>query len=185
MPRTTDAPEKLRKAAERLLREKGYAASGLAEILAVSGAPKGSFYFHFPGGKEELVAQALDVYGARVEGWLVAVAGSSPGQPDMFVRAVCDGVVAEMRASDWRLGCMVQALVQEGDPDLAALNRRAGQILGGWRDVMAQALEPEETPDRATAFLAALQGARGLAMATRSAEPFDAVASVFGGSASG
>ena len=39
---------------QRMLQIKGYAASGLNELVVDSGAPKGSIYHHFPGGKEEI-----------------------------------------------------------------------------------------------------------------------------------
>ena len=46
-------------ATARLLQQQGYNATGVNEIVARSGAPKGSLYFHFPGGKEELAMQAM------------------------------------------------------------------------------------------------------------------------------
>src|SRR5579862_4730019 len=49
-----------------LLQRQGYAASGLNEIVARSGAPRGSLYFHFPGGKEELAVAAIDSAGAQL-----------------------------------------------------------------------------------------------------------------------
>src|SRR3954466_14992321 len=46
-------------AAADLLRRQGYAMTGVKEIAVEASAPMGSFYFHFPGGKEELAAEAL------------------------------------------------------------------------------------------------------------------------------
>ena len=57
--------ETLVRAASRLFRQKGYSGVGLTEILKEAGLPKGSLYYHFPGGKAELpteqeIDQALD-----------------------------------------------------------------------------------------------------------------------------
>ena len=58
--------EALLAASVRLFRQKGYAATGLAEILAESGAPKGSLYHYFPGGKAEIGAEAVKLAGKTV-----------------------------------------------------------------------------------------------------------------------
>src|SRR6266567_576085 len=43
----------------RLLRERGYSATAMGDIVSASGSPKGSLFFHFPGGKEELASLAV------------------------------------------------------------------------------------------------------------------------------
>ena len=55
---------KLVEAAATLFEERGYHAAGVKAILERAGAPRGSFYFHFPGGKEELAIAAIEA-GAR------------------------------------------------------------------------------------------------------------------------
>lgn len=47
------------RAASELFERKGYHGTGIAEIIAVSGAPKGSVYYHFPGGKQEIAAESV------------------------------------------------------------------------------------------------------------------------------
>lgn len=46
--------------AAQLFRQKGYAATGLSEVLAAAGVPKGSLYHHFPEGKADLARAAAD-----------------------------------------------------------------------------------------------------------------------------
>ena len=65
MPRKTDARAHAIAAAERLFRIQGYTATGLTQILETSGAPKGSFYFHFPRGKAQLAEETIDHYIAK------------------------------------------------------------------------------------------------------------------------
>ena len=66
----------------RLLRRQGYAATGLNEIVSRSGAPKGSLYFHFPGGKEELAAAAMERTGEELRGAIAAVIAARPRAAD-------------------------------------------------------------------------------------------------------
>ncbi len=54
-----DTREKFIQAASKLMESQGYHATGLNQIIAESGAPRGSLYYHFPGGKEELAAEAI------------------------------------------------------------------------------------------------------------------------------
>lgn len=53
--------EKILEAATLLFHLKGYHATGLSEILKESGAPKGSLYYHFPNGKEQLAIEAINL----------------------------------------------------------------------------------------------------------------------------
>lgn len=175
MPRRTDARDKALRAAERLFREKGYAATGLAEILAASGAPKGSFYFHFPGGKAQLADEVLQAYGSRVARWLEALAATHAGNAGAFTAALCDALAGEMEATDWRLGCAAQNIAIEAAASEPKLAARAHAVFESWLAVLEKALGPVDARRRAIGLLAALQGARGLARAARSREPFDAI----------
>ncbi|MDT7695716.1 MAG: TetR/AcrR family transcriptional regulator, lmrAB and yxaGH operons repressor, partial [Pseudonocardiales bacterium] len=54
MASRSDSKARMITAARRLFRERGYLGTAFSDVLAESGAPRGSVYFHFPGGKEEL-----------------------------------------------------------------------------------------------------------------------------------
>ncbi|MBY8913422.1 TetR/AcrR family transcriptional regulator [Bacillus sp. YC2] len=55
-----DSREKILAAATRLFQLQGYYGTGLNQIIKESGAPKGSLYYHFPGGKEQLAIEAVN-----------------------------------------------------------------------------------------------------------------------------
>ncbi len=59
--------EKFIETASRLFEVKGYNATGLNEILSESGAPKGSLYYHFPKGKEQLALEAVNLAGEKIK----------------------------------------------------------------------------------------------------------------------
>jgi TetR/AcrR family transcriptional repressor of lmrAB and yxaGH operons len=184
MTRTTDARGKALATAERLFRTQGYAATGLTQILEESGAPKGSFYFHFPDGKEQLAREVLAAYGARTEAGMRQLAARCEGDPDRFIRALCKGIAKEMEAADWGIGCAAQNLANELAPSNRDVADDLAAIFAAWTAVIAEILAPARSARgvaerRAMALIAALEGARSLARAMRSAAPFDAVIAQF------
>lgn len=175
----TDSRENMIRATVDLLRERGYAGTSLGDILARSGGPRGSIYHHFPGGKQELVAEALRRYAAGIRRRLVAVAETGSGVE--LVRALLGAMRDGLRASDFSVGCAVAGVVLDlaPDPDLALLTP-AAEALDGWRGVIATALTRDgiakpRAQRLATLVLAAFEGAIILARAQRSTGPLDEV----------
>src|SRR6185503_8934161 len=101
--------QKLVDATATLLRRQGYHATGLSEIVAESGAPRGSLYFYFPDGKDQLAVAALDQSG---EEWRVRIEAAIAGAGD--VGAAIDAIVTlladDLEASGWEHGCPVAAV---------------------------------------------------------------------------
>lgn len=62
-----DSRQKILEAATRLFNIQGYHATGLNQILKESGAPKGSLYYHFPDGKEQLAVEAVNRMAVQIE----------------------------------------------------------------------------------------------------------------------
>jgi len=175
--RTTDAREKAIETAERLFRVQGYAATGLNQIIEESGAPKGSFYFHFPCGKRELAAEVLAVYRVKTSAGFRTLAEKVAGDPDKFVSALAKNVAEGMRASDLAMSCAAQTLAQELAPGDAEMTDALGAMFGEWVEIAAAAVGPsgdrQSARARALALVAALEGARTLARALHSIAPFD------------
>src|ERR1700743_1013320 len=73
----SDVRQKIIEGAVRLLAQRGLQATSFNEVLELTGAPRGSLYHHFPGGKDELVACALELAGQRALDFLNAKAGAS------------------------------------------------------------------------------------------------------------
>jgi AcrR family transcriptional regulator len=162
-----------------LLRERGYAGTSLGDILARSGGPRGSIYHHFPGGKQELVAEALRRYAAGIRRRLVAVAET--GSARDLVRALLGAMRDGLRASDFAVGCAVAGVVLDLSPDVdEGLTAPAAEALDSWRGVIATALTrdgvaPARARRLATLVLAAFEGAIILARAQRDTSPLDEV----------
>ena len=61
----SDTRRKMVIGAAQLLAERGLQDTSFSQVLELTGAPRGSIYHHFPGGKDELVAAAIDLAGAH------------------------------------------------------------------------------------------------------------------------
>jgi TetR/AcrR family transcriptional regulator, lmrAB and yxaGH operons repressor len=62
MAQRSDAKQRMVLAARQLIRERGYHATAISDVLERSGAPRGSVYFHFPGGKPQLAVEAAEAH---------------------------------------------------------------------------------------------------------------------------
>src|SRR4026207_383364 len=56
---------------------RGLQATSFSEVLEHAGAPRGSVYHHFPGGKDQMIGSALDAAGGRAVDLLDLKAGSN------------------------------------------------------------------------------------------------------------
>lgn len=60
MPRNQESKMKILSTASTLFQKQGYHATGLNQIIKESGCPKGSLYYYFPEGKEQLATAAIN-----------------------------------------------------------------------------------------------------------------------------
>jgi AcrR family transcriptional regulator len=158
------------------LASKGLQRTSFSEVLEASGAPRGSLYHHFPGGKDELVLAALDVAGAWAMQQLEAAPATTAREVAEAFLDLWRGVLAR---SDFAAGCAVAAVTVAAEtPDLVA---RAAAIFRDWRArVAAQfvrvGVDEARAAQRATLLIAACEGAVLLARAEKSMEPFERAA---------
>ncbi|KCZ86770.1 TetR/AcrR family transcriptional regulator [Hyphomonas jannaschiana] len=124
-------------ASVKLFRQKGYAATGLAEILAESGAPKGSLYHYFPGGKAEIGAEAVQLAGKAVTRTLKDLAAEADGPGDL-VRRYFDLLAGWMAASDYRDGCPITTTLLETVPEHEAIRQAGAAAFDAWAGVLTE-----------------------------------------------
>jgi TetR/AcrR family transcriptional regulator, lmrAB and yxaGH operons repressor len=159
-----------------LLAKKGLQGTSFSEVLEASGAPRGSLYHHFPGGKDELVLAALGAAGDQAMAVLDSLAGKPATEVAQTFIALWRMVLAK---SDFAAGCAVVAVTVAADS--SALREAAAEVFRGWRTRLGALLAEGGVPaERAFALSAGLisacEGAVILSRAERSFEPFDLVA---------
>jgi TetR/AcrR family transcriptional regulator, lmrAB and yxaGH operons repressor len=181
---TVPAKERMLATAAELLQRQGYHGTGLAEVLAESGAPRGSMYFHFPGGKEQLACEALRASGAQWKARIAKIVEETKEPSNVIVR-VCKALADELEASDYRLGCPLATVALEAAGDSEKIRETCSDHFASWEVIVAKHLEahgahPEAAKVAATVTLASLEGALLLARVYRSRVPIERVALALG-----
>src|SRR5262245_40921958 len=139
MPRTSDARDRAVAATAKLMQEQGYAATGVAQILEVSGAPKGSFYFHFPEGKEQVAAEALRLAGAQVHQGLGRLA-AQVASPAEFIKHFIDRLAHALADSGYRQGCPIATVALEMASESPVIRTACEEIFDSWVAALAEAV---------------------------------------------
>jgi TetR/AcrR family transcriptional regulator, lmrAB and yxaGH operons repressor len=166
--------DRLLHATETLLREAGMAGTGIKDVVERSGAPIGSLYHFFPGGKMQLVTEALEIHAGRSHA-LIARFFDGKTSVATSVRKLFDTAAKGFEQAGADKGCAIGAV----SLDLRAGDSEAQQIcedtFAGWADLIAPHLPFPDKSMRASfavAIVAALEGAFVLARAARSGAPF-------------
>ena len=175
MAKAADSKGKTLAAAAKLFRQKGYHGTALHDILAAGGSPRGSLYFHFPKGKEEIGSAALTLAGEAVR-QAIAKAAETSENAEMFLTRVVRGMAADLEKSGYQEGCPIATTALETAAQsevLAAATRNAFQRweLEIKRGLFRFGIAAGDADLAATLVLSQLEGALLLARTYRSLEP--------------
>ncbi len=160
-----------------LIRERGAQSTAIADVLAHSGAPRGSAYHYFPGGRTQLISEAVD-YAADFVAEKLANASSGAQLLDKLARFYRKTLVD----TDFRAGCPVLAVaVESGTPDNAnPVIDRAAEAFTRWNALIetrliADGIAQDRAQEMAVTTTAAFEGAIVLARAARDTKPLDVI----------
>src|SRR4051794_37598162 len=172
---STPTRQRIVEAGADLLRHKGYAATGVKEIVANAQAPFGSLYHHFPGGKEQLGEEAVR-YGGAEYGKLGPLIFDAAPDVVTGVRMFFDGAADNLQASGWTAGCPIATVALEVANTSEPLRRATAEVFAAWTDGLAArfaaaGLVDARAHELAIAFIAALEGAFVLAQSWRDTAP--------------
>ncbi|TPN28891.1 TetR/AcrR family transcriptional regulator [Mesorhizobium sp. B2-3-3] len=176
----TDTRTRMIKATALLLRRRGYHGTSLNDILSASAAPRGSLYFHFPGGKDQLVIEVTRASVAEVTERLGAALAAEK-DPAVAVHHIYQSAARMLEENEFSLGCPIAPVVLDAPndvPDLAEICRSAfEQWIGLLREAFVRAGVAERRA-QALALLveSSLEGLMVIARATRDRAPLAIVA---------
>ena len=175
MAKVADSKEKTLSAAVKLFSQRGYHGTGLQDILEAGGAPRGSLYFHFPKGKEQ-IGEAAVLLGTEGVREFITDAAQTSGSVQAFLVKLARGMAANLERSGYREGCPVATTALETAAQSDVLGRAARTAFQTWEQEIKRALisfgmKANQADRTATAVLSQLEGALLLARTYRSLEP--------------
>ena len=163
-----------------LIRERGAHPTAIADVLEHSGAPRGSAYHYFPGGRTQLLCEAIDYAGE----YIAAKIAKADSGVDALDRLFAD-YRKQLLRTDFRAGCPVVAVsVEAGDPDkpdaATPVIERAAAAFSTWTDLIAARLISDGVSKERAAELAMLtttsfEGAIVVSRASRDIKALDLV----------
>jgi TetR/AcrR family transcriptional regulator, lmrAB and yxaGH operons repressor len=175
MPRRTDSRSRMIRAAAELFRQRGYHATTFSDVVRESGAPRGSTYFHFPGGKQELAREAIARAGDEMEE-MVDEAARHADSPGSLVRALAQIIGNRFERSGYQSGCAIATLILELAPRDEEFSADFDRVFARWRAALVTHFEPLGiAPGRAAVLadltMSTLEGALVLSRAARATDP--------------
>ena len=182
MKATTKSPrERLVEAALYLFWLRGYAATGIAEILERAEANSGSFYYFFKS-KEELLLAVLELYIQTLMPVVVEPVLSQVQDPVERVFGILEFYRKNLLATGCTYGCPIGRLALEIPEEQFRVHKRLGDNFDGWTAAVEKCLEdareriPEETNLKTLSkfVLTVMEGGVMQSRAHRAIEPFDA-----------
>jgi len=172
--------------AAQLIRRDGAVSTGMREVAAHAGAPRGSLQHYFPGGKEQLVNEAVGwagrYAGNRVARFLAALDEPTPG--GLFAQMVRQWT-DEYETSGFAGGCPVAAATVDWAESVPSTREAVAAAFATWTGPVARALTDMGVPEEragslATLMVSALEGAILIARAERDVRALTTVARELG-----
>jgi len=175
---TNESRTNMIRSASALFSTRGASATSFSDVIAESGAPRGSIYHHFPQGKKQLAEDAIRWTAERVLAHLRASPAVTPGEVLAYFVSMWRYVVVSSGAST---GCAVAGVAVDTPRDDAAVMRAVSAAFRSWSDLLAEQLAASGVPAQragtiALATLAGMEGALILCRAEGGVAPLDAVA---------
>src|SRR5436305_13917480 len=163
MAKPSDSKGKTLVAAASLFRKQGYHGTALHDILAAGGSPRGSLYFHFPGGKEQIGEAALALSGEAVR-QAIAEAAEASETTEIFLVRIVRAMAADLERSGYKDGCPIATTALETAAQSEVLGSATRNAFQKWeleikRALFRSGMSAGDADLAATTVLTQLEGA--------------------------
>jgi TetR/AcrR family transcriptional regulator, lmrAB and yxaGH operons repressor len=176
-PRENRTKQMMIRAAADLMQRRGYVGTGVAEILSQAGAPRGSLYYHFPGGKREIALEAI-AYARRVFARDLDRIAAESHSLDVYLAALGALSKRDLISSNFDASCPIAAAALDVPNEETEILAACAETFNFWSHSIAEGLARHIVGEAQTAslgalFLRALFGAAMAARAARDAQIID------------
>jgi AcrR family transcriptional regulator len=167
--------ESILTAAAELMRHKGYGAVGMKDIAQASGAPIGSLYHHFRGGKVQIAREAL-INAGHAYALLIPSIVNEHTDLGEAINAVFTQAAEDMAGTGFANMCPVASVAVEVADTVEELRETSAAVFQDWVDggsayFASRGLDDLHAREVTLALIGALEGAFVLARTLRSTEP--------------
>jgi AcrR family transcriptional regulator len=171
--------ERIVVAMAELMRVQGYTATGVNQLVRAAGAPTGSIYHHFKGGKRDVAAAALRQTGAAY-GQLMPMLLDAHDDLATAIEAAFASAAEDIETTGWATMCPVATVTAEVANTEPELRQVGAGVMTAWveqgsRYLTTRGLPEDRAREAAYALITAIEGAFLLARGLRSTEPLLAV----------
>lgn len=175
-----DTRARIVKTTAGLLQLRGFHGTSLNDILDASDAPRGSLYYHFPGGKEQLVLEAT-LQGIETATRALEEELANREHPAEAVRAYVEGAARLLQDSEFTFGCPVAPLILDETGAVSELAEACRSAVREWQRLLREAfvsagIAAERAASLAALVVASLEGALLISRAERDTASLDVVA---------
>ncbi|MCG6150940.1 TetR/AcrR family transcriptional regulator [Leptospira bandrabouensis] len=158
-----------------LLEESGYEATGIIELGKETGTPKGSLYFHFPGGKDELTNLALLHSGNQLNLFFQSVLAEAES-PTQAIKQVFHVLEERIISSDYKKGCPIATTAMETSGSVPAVSDTCKEVYSIWLKtfetyLVGKGYTARNAKNLSLSLLSLWEGALLLAKLQKSPEP--------------
>ena len=163
-----------------LLEKQGYYGTGLNEIVKKSGAPKGSLYYYFPEGKEQITAEAVLQSGQRtserIRDGLTASSNASKAIHD-FILLIAENVERSGFAAGSPLTAVAMETATQSERINIACREAYGMLEVAFLEKLLESGFPKtKAEELATFIVASVEGGIILSRVSHTADPLRLVA---------
>jgi AcrR family transcriptional regulator len=162
-------------AGEDLISQRGYGVTML-EVIERADAPRGSIYYHFPNGKQELAFEVARKVQREIVS-LIDYMSAKVADPTQFLKRLIDHHRKRLVNSDYGLGCPLMGIITSGEIESVELGEAVAATFNTWHNAIATALtskgiSPAQSVQLASITVTGIEGSIVVARAKRSPQPF-------------